>query len=256
MTTTEHARGAAAEFRVTFYVEAGGNPVDPSQVALTIYKDGAVVAGPYAYPDTITRDLVGVYHRVWLVPADAELGDDYTAAWSATIAGAVRSGYESFAVVDGGAVVPGLPGSWATVADVYRATGTAVTDAVLAQAQSTIDVAAGRTYAAAPRTGARDVGWLRLAVAYQAAWLTAQPDMFVRMDITSTGGSGDSAVAGAAGWLTLAPMARRALNRCSWIRSRSLHVRSEFLDGPAGRSPDPTAEVNDSYESWTPLGGA
>jgi hypothetical protein len=31
--------------------------------------------------------------------------------------------------------------------------------------------------------------------------------------------------------LVLAPLAKKALNRVSWLRSRSLHVRAPFEDG-------------------------
>lgn len=145
--------------------------------------------------------------------------------------------------------------TWATADDVHSATGVTVEAAHVTQAQSTIEVACGRMADEESRIRARDLGWLRLAVAYQAAWLSAQPDMWERMNLTATGGSGSSAMTGTSDWLTVAPMARRALDRVSWMRSRSLHVKSSFLDGLPPVSAVPTAETNDEWELWRPMGG-
>jgi hypothetical protein len=143
--------------------------------------------------------------------------------------------------------------TWATVADVLSLAGATVTDTQLTQANGVLELHAGRLYIdAIARTGTRDAEWLRRACAYQAAWMLAQPDMYQRLDITSTGnGAGSVALKDHA--FTLAPLAKRALARVSWLRSRSLHVRSAFEDGLGPLSPDPLAEVNDGYEAWEPI---
>ncbi|AXB47307.1 hypothetical protein [Amycolatopsis albispora] len=114
--------------------------------------------------------------------------------------------------------------TWATEADVLELTNTTVAASGMVQAQATIDLHAGRIYADRDRIGARDRYWLKLATAYQAAWLAAQPDAFDRTEITSTGGSSDG-VDFAPEALILAPFAAKALGRVSWRRSRSLRVR-------------------------------
>jgi hypothetical protein len=121
--------------------------------------------------------------------------------------------------------------TWATAADVLSLTDATVTDAQLTQANAAIELHAGRLYTdAAARTGTRDIEWMRRACAYQAAWMLAQPDMFTRLEMQAISATGRP-VPIIASALTLAPLARRALNRVSWFRSRSLHVRAPFEDG-------------------------
>lgn len=141
--------------------------------------------------------------------------------------------------------------TWATIAGVAELTGATVTDADLAKAGGIIDLFAGRTYAAVARTGSRDAGWLRAAVAYQAAWMPTQPDLFGRMDYTAVPDGAPVTVTG----MVLAPMAKWALKRVSWLKSRSLHVRSPFLDGPGTFGADPLAEANDGAHVWARMGG-
>jgi len=141
--------------------------------------------------------------------------------------------------------------TWADIVGVAELTGATVTDADLAKAGGIVDLFAGRTYAAVARTGTRDAGWLRMAVAYQAAWMSGQPDLFARLDYTAVP---DAAAVTGTG-MVLAPMAKWALRRCSWLKSRSLHVRSPFLDGSGGVGADPLAEANDGGHVWAPMGG-
>jgi hypothetical protein len=139
--------------------------------------------------------------------------------------------------------------SWAQAADVTAVTGATVTDAQVMQAQAIVDMFSARTYEAKTRIGSRDLYWLKLTVAYQAVWMQSQPDMFSRLDFASISAGGrpvqlkdDS--------LRIAPLASKALRRCSWMRSRSYHVRSPFTDGFSGMSPDPDSAANDAFQSW------
>lgn len=126
--------------------------------------------------------------------------------------------------------------TWATAANVFTLTKTTVDDATVTMAQANIDLVAGRLPADADRIGKRDQYWLKLAVAYQAAWIPSQPDLFERLDVTSTSsGSGGHALAPTA--LRLAPLALDALKRVSWLRSRSLRVRAPY------EGTDPRREV-------------
>lgn len=140
--------------------------------------------------------------------------------------------------------------SWAQTADVETFTGFAVTDAQVMQAQAVIDMFSARTHLSAARIGARDLYWLKLAVAYQAAWMTAQPDVFSRLDF-STMTMENRAVALQGDTLRVAPLASKALKRLSWLRSRSLHIRSPFQDGLSPISPDPDSSANDAYQMWS-----
>jgi hypothetical protein len=121
--------------------------------------------------------------------------------------------------------------TWATTADVLSLTGSTVTDDQLAQANAVLELHSGRFYTdALARTGTRDIEWMRRACSYQAAWMLSQPDMFARIDISQVAQEG-RAVGLKDHALVLAPLAKRALARVSWLKSRSLHVRSPFVDG-------------------------
>lgn len=140
--------------------------------------------------------------------------------------------------------------SWAQASDVASKTGVTVTDAQVMQAQAVMDMCSARTYDAKARIGSRDQYWLLLATAYQCAWMLAQPDLFTRLDF-QTIAAGSRPVQLKDDSLLLGPLAKKALRRCSWMRSRSYHVRSPFTDGLGGMSPDPDSSANDAFESWT-----
>jgi hypothetical protein len=142
--------------------------------------------------------------------------------------------------------------AWATPQDVIDTTGVSVTGQQLAQAQSDIEIFTNRIWADTERIRARDLHWLGQAVARQAAWLAGQFGLETRLDATqiqqdqvSTSLQGDG--------LVLAPMAARALRRVSWMRSRTVHIRSAFES--AGVAVNPLADASDDQQAWTPLTG-
>ncbi|MEV8610293.1 hypothetical protein AB0383_20600 [Amycolatopsis sp. NPDC051373] len=146
--------------------------------------------------------------------------------------------------------------TWATTDDVATFTGTEVTQAQLMQASATIDMHAARTYEDVTRVGTRDQYWMKLAVCFQAAWLTEQPDMFVRMDILSLGSASRTGRGGTSfgpDALLIAPNAKKALSRVSWLKSRSLHVQSPFTDGYGVFGTDPLSSGSDGLYSWESL---
>jgi len=111
--------------------------------------------------------------------------------------------------------------TWATIADVLAFTNVTVGAMDLTQAAATIDLVAVRLYSDKARIGSRDQEWLKRAVCYQAAWIHGPNS------------------------LRLAPYAEWALNRVSWLRSRSLHVRG------AGEHFD-FDELGDGQPGWSP----
>jgi hypothetical protein len=145
--------------------------------------------------------------------------------------------------------------AWTDTATVLQVTGTEVTDAQLGMAQADIEVMTGRTYDDTARIRPRDLYWLGRAVAYQAAWAAGQPGLAQRMDVTAQSQDSVSANLTEHG-VVLAPMAFRAMNRLSWRRSRTVHVRSPFVDGSQWLGPDPLQEANDELRPWRPMGGA
>jgi hypothetical protein len=113
---------------------------------------------------------------------------------------------------------------WASVSDVTEITGATVDAETLAQAQGVIELLVGRT-ADATWIPARDLRWLRRAVAYQAAWMPSQPDLFTRTEVASSSQDGASQVYRPDSHL-LAPLARRALKKLTWRGNRSVHTES------------------------------
>ena len=104
---------------------------------------------------------------------------------------------------------------WATAEDAVTLTGTPVAEDDVVRAQAAVELAVGRTEAeASAEITPRDLEWLRRAVAYQAVWMTRQPDLFRRLEVRQLAQDGMSATfTGSA--LVLAPWTRRALAKLS-----------------------------------------
>jgi hypothetical protein len=141
--------------------------------------------------------------------------------------------------------------AWATSQQV-DATGVAVTQQQLAQAQASIEMFCNRVFADTPRIRPRDVHWLGQAVAYQAAWEAGQYDLNTRLDANQVQQDGIVANLNDRAMM-LGPRAKQALQRVSWMRSRTLHVRSPFEAGRGGGSV--LAEASDDQQTWSPMGG-
>lgn len=234
-----------------FLSSPGGTLVDASDLTITITDpDGNVEVA--ATSAGIAHVSTGLYRYIWTIPANAPDGD-HVVLWSGDSGTATATDLVNvLAVAD----------TWCTVDDVLLSTGKAVTDAQLAQASAAVELHIGRTYyelvshpdGGSLKVGRRDREWLRRACAYQCAWMLAQPDMYQRLDMDAVASTGrpitlkDRA-------LVLAPLARRALQRVSWLRSRSLHIRTPFTDGLGPVSPNAVSESNDAYESWSLIGG-
>lgn len=143
--------------------------------------------------------------------------------------------------------------AWATPQQVIEITGVTVSDVQLTQAQVSIETFSNRIYADTSRIRTRDLYWLRNAVAYQAAWETGQYDLNTRLDANQVqqdgvvGNLNDKA-------MTLGPRAKQALQRCSWMRGRTIHVRSAFEDGQRGYG-SVLSDASDEQHHWTSMGG-
>jgi hypothetical protein len=106
-----------------------------------------------------------------------------------------------------------------------------ITQTQLDQANAVIEVIGGKVYTlASAHVGTRDTEWMRRACAFQCVWMAAQPDMYTRLEMEAISATGRPVPIRETA-LVLAPLARKALSRVSWLRSRSLHIRSPFQDG-------------------------
>jgi len=113
--------------------------------------------------------------------------------------------------------------TWATEAETLTYTGITVTAAELGQAQAIIEMFSDVTEEAT--LSSKNTRLLRMAVAYQAAWITEHPDLFTHVDVSTMLQDGLQFTRGHENGTLLAPFARRAINRLSWRRTRSLRVR-------------------------------
>ncbi|MET9517420.1 hypothetical protein [Streptomyces sp. NPDC002994] len=143
--------------------------------------------------------------------------------------------------------------AWATPQQVIDVTGVTVTSALLTQAQAAMEVHSNRIFADTARIRPRDAYWLGRAVAYQAAWMQGQYDLNTRMDASQVQQDGLVASLEEKA-MVLAPQAKWALQRCSWMRSRTVHVRSPLADGQRGVA-SALSEAGDEQHAWQPLGG-
>jgi hypothetical protein len=112
---------------------------------------------------------------------------------------------------------------------VQRLTGKVVDDESVDMATGIIEIVSGADadLLNATNLSARNLKWLRYAVAYQCAFMIEHPDYFTRMDVTSMTQDGASATLRADG-LVLAPNARRCLKRLSWRGVRTVQAVGEF----------------------------
>lgn len=117
---------------------------------------------------------------------------------------------------------------WATVTQINNAIGKVVTEVTRNLAAQSIELHTGLIEEVERADiSTRDRYWLKLAVCYQAAWLLTQPDYLERLAVSSASQDGQSAAAGNADWLTLAPLARKALKRLSWRGTRTVNTQSD-----------------------------
>lgn len=143
--------------------------------------------------------------------------------------------------------------AWATTDDVSTITGITVTSAQLAQAHGVVELHAGRTQDQPTDTmRARDLGWLKRAVCWQAVWQKEQAGYTTRVSATRIAQDGVDVTLGPAGG-ELAPLAARALRNLSWKGTRSIRVAHP---GRALAHPDLidyASDYSDGTHRWTPL---
>jgi hypothetical protein len=121
--------------------------------------------------------------------------------------------------------------AWATISETLAYTRINVEQEDIDAAQVMIelfaDVVYEQTYdeSGTALIGAKNLRLLRMAVAYQAAWMTQHPDLFTHTDIQSINQDGIFYVHSHENSYLIAPMARRALKRLSWMRNKNIRIR-------------------------------
>lgn len=115
--------------------------------------------------------------------------------------------------------------AWATTGEVLTYTGIEVSEAELQQAQFIVELFSDATEDANDNISSKNLRFLKMAVAYQAAFMTEHPDLFTHVDVSTMLQDGLQFVRGHENAFLLAPFARRAINRLSWKRNRSIKVK-------------------------------
>ncbi len=121
--------------------------------------------------------------------------------------------------------------TWASISETLAYTRISVSQDNLDASQAMIELFADVVYnqtidaSGNPLIGAKNLRLLKMATAYQAAWMTEHPDLFTHTDIQSINQDGIFYVHQHENSYLLAPMARRALARLSWSRNRNIRIR-------------------------------
>lgn len=135
--------------------------------------------------------------------------------------------------------------------DVFTATGVSVTMTAIMQSANVIESLTGVFLNAAERTtpiSRNDAGWIRRAVIFQTVWADENPDHLTRANASSISQDGVSVSASDGLTFVLAPMAKRALQNCTWTNSGTLEV------APAStRVHDTDWITSDAHGGWRPM---
>ena len=113
--------------------------------------------------------------------------------------------------------------SWATEEEARSITGeSALTQAQLDVASHLLEIFVGVVDTARPNLSKRDLRLLKMAEAYQAAWMGAQVDLLGRSDTENLSQDGLQYSKGDQDMHVLAPLAKASITRLSWMRTRTI----------------------------------
>jgi hypothetical protein len=146
--------------------------------------------------------------------------------------------------------------AWATIEEAQQYTGISVGQDNIEAAQGIIEMFADVTELSNEKISTKNLRLLKMAVAYQAAWMSDHPDLFTHVDISTMLQDGIQFTNAHANSGVLAPLAKRAIDRLSWRRNRSIRVRArrQFADeqyrrlGYIGNTPE-----QDDNVIWYPF---
>lgn len=115
--------------------------------------------------------------------------------------------------------------AWATVGETLTYTKITVDEGDIEAAQFMIEIFADVTEDADANISSKNLRLLKMAVAYQAAWISDHPDIFTHVDVSTMLQDGIQFTNAHANAGVLAPMAKRAIDRLSWRRNRSIRIK-------------------------------
>lgn len=116
--------------------------------------------------------------------------------------------------------------AWATISETLTYTGITVGADNIEAAQAMVELFADVTEDADENISSKNLRLLKMAVAYQAAWISDHPDVFTHLDVSTMLQDGIQYTHSHVNAGVLAPMAKRAIDRLSWRnRNRSIRIR-------------------------------
>lgn len=142
--------------------------------------------------------------------------------------------------------------AWADEPDVLRYTGETVDEDVVIRAQDIVELFAGCTLLATDNISETNLLHLNRAVAYQAGWMAAHPDLFTHTDVDSVSQDGASHTPGNVNANLLAPFAARHLRRLTW-RNKPLRIRRRYQQYDYMNNSPRDSAVADDNRVWDPL---
>lgn len=262
-------QGQTADLISNWFAYPGGPATDVSGLTITINQvsNGSNVLGPTSAG--VVHQATGLYTFQWAVGTSQTVGD-YVAIWNGTYAGSAVQTNEivtvqaygvgtfltwcditlSLDLIQGQGNVNAVnPVTW--VKDV---TGQTLTPQQIMNAQQVLNMYTNYTPEASGfNMQPFDLSWLRYGLAYQSAWMPSQPGLLSRANVDTISQDGLSTHFADERSVMLAPLALRSLKQLSWQKSRSLRVRTPFIDDQTPMSSDPDAEANDLYERWVDM---
>lgn len=204
----------------------------------------------------INHPSVGIYTYNWTPAADAQLGD-YLVVWQGTDQQAETVTANEIVTVT---VTAALAGTWATPDEASAITGQTITQAQLDVAYHVVEMYAGAVIDSRANLTNRDLRLLKKAEAYQAAWMAAQIDLTGRSDATLVSQDGLQYSKGDQDMHILGPLAKKALTKLSWMRTRTidpltpeqaLALRDKVTAETYGRSDQ--EDLDDLAGDWRPI---
>jgi hypothetical protein len=266
MTTFYQQQTATLE--VSWAQYPGGPQVDVFNETVTIElaSTGSAVVGPTS--SGIVHLATGLYSYQWAIPASAAVGD-YAVVWNASTAASGGSAIQASEIITVNALASTMFNTWCDivipqtllaigsvnavdpVAWTLAVTNQTVTAQQVMNAQQILNTWTNYTpEVSGANMQPQDLIWLRYALAYQTVWMAQQPGLLFRNAVNDVSQDGVAAHYPDEGAITLAPLARRSIKQLSWKKSRSLRVRTPFIDDQTPLSSDPDSEANDLYERW------
>lgn len=271
--TVQVNQGQTADLIVQWYAYPNGPLADVTGLTITVNSaaSGSAVFGPTS--SGVIHQATGLYTFQWAVSTSQASGD-YIAIWNATLGGSAVQTSEIATVLpyDNSVFLTwcditlqedlingqGNVSAVNPVTFTTNVTGQTVTAQQVTLGQQVLNQFSNYTPESSGfNMNPNDLHLLRYAMAYQAVWQKSKPGLLqqgnykqLSQDGLSVTLNGDEGVDRA---LMLAPLASRCLKQLSWQKSRSLRVRTPFIDDQTPLSSDPDAEANDLYERWVDM---